>query len=154
MIHRDPIAGMTDISFLPSIHEEIRRDQCLLYVVCDFVFVLTYKDRIVHSWMIRPDFYVWSLFIKATRSKLQEIIWGWVKVMCVLSLFSCVQLFAILWTVARQAPLSMGFSRQECWSGLPCPSPGDLPGPGTKTESLKSPALAGGLFTTSAAWEA
>ena len=74
--------------------------------------------------------------------------------MCVLSLFSCVQLFAILWTVARQAPLSMGFSRQECWSGLPCPSPGDLPGPGTKTESLKSPALAGGLFTTSAAWEA
>ena len=39
---------------------------------------------------------------------------------------------AILWTVARQAPLSMGFSRQECWSGFPFPSPGDLPDPGIK----------------------
>ena len=42
---------------------------------------------------------------------------------CMLSCFSCVQLFATLWTVARQAPQSMGFSRQECWSGLPCPPP-------------------------------
>ena len=40
---------------------------------------------------------------------------------------SCVRLFAIQWTVARQAPLSMGFSRQEYWSGLPFPSPGDFP---------------------------
>ena len=48
---------------------------------------------------------------------------------CVLSHFSCVQLFAILWAVAHQAPLSMGFSRQEYWSGLPFPSPGDLPDP-------------------------
>ena len=44
--------------------------------------------------------------------------------------FSRVQLFATLWTVACQAPLSMGFSRQEYWSGLPCPSPEDLPDPG------------------------
>ena len=43
---------------------------------------------------------------------------------------SRVQLFATLWTVAGQAPLSMGFSRQEYWSGLPFPSPGDLPNPG------------------------
>ena len=48
---------------------------------------------------------------------------------CVKSL-SRVLLFATLWTVARQAPLSMGFSRQEYWSGLPFPSPGDLPNPG------------------------
>ena len=47
-------------------------------------------------------------------------------------LFSHVQLFATSWTVAYQAPLSMGFSRQECWTGLPFPSPGDLPGPGIK----------------------
>ena len=47
----------------------------------------------------------------------------------VLSLFSCVWLFATLWTVIRQAPLSMGFSRQEYWSGLPCPRPGNLPNP-------------------------
>ena len=45
------------------------------------------------------------------------------------------------WTVARQAPLPMGFSRQEYWSGLPCPSPGDLPKPGIKPASPVSPAL-------------
>jgi len=47
----------------------------------------------------------------------------------VLSRFICVRLFVTLWTVALQAPLSMGFSRQESWSGLPCPPPGDLPNP-------------------------
>ena len=51
---------------------------------------------------------------------------------------------------SRQAPLSMGFPRQEYWSGLPVPSPGDLPDPGIKAASLRSPALADGLFTTSA----
>ena len=50
----------------------------------------------------------------------------------------CVQPFATPWTVAHQAPLSMEFSRQEFWSGLPCPSPGDLPDPGIKP---RSPAL-------------
>ena len=50
--------------------------------------------------------------------------------------------------------LSMGFSRQESWSGLPCPPPGDLPHPGIEPTSLSSPALAGGFFTTSATWEA
>ena len=65
----------------------------------------------------------------------------------------CVTL-ATAWTVARQAPLSMGFSRQESWSGLPCPPPGDLPDPGIEPASLTSPALAGGYFATSATWEA
>ena len=73
--------------------------------------------------------------------------------MCVLSRFSCVRLFAILWTLARQAPLTMGFSRQEHWTGLPCPPPGDLPHPGTEPASLTSLVLAGGFFTTSAPWE-
>ena len=50
-------------------------------------------------------------------------------------LFSRVRLFATPWTVAYQAPPSMGFSRQECWSGLPFPSPGDLPNPGIKPGS-------------------
>ena len=53
---------------------------------------------------------------------------------CVKSL-SRVQLFATPWTVARQALLSMGFSRQEYWSGLPFPSPGDLPNPGIEPRS-------------------
>ena len=55
---------------------------------------------------------------------------------------------ATLWTVALQVPLSMGFSRQEYWSGLPCPSPGDLPNPGIEPTSLTSPELANGFFTT------
>ena len=61
---------------------------------------------------------------------------------------------ATLWTVGHQAPLSVGFFRQEYWSGLPFPPPGDLPNPGTEPKSLTSPALAGGFFTTSATWEA
>ena len=60
-----------------------------------------------------------------------------------------------LWPhVARQAPLSIGFSRQEYWSGLPCPSPGDLPDPGIEPMSLISPALASRFFTISATWKA
>ena len=73
---------------------------------------------------------------------------------CVLSCFSCVQLFVTLWTVARQVPLSMGFSRQEYWSGLPCPPPGDLPDPGTKLVSLMSLAFTRRFFTTIATWKA
>ena len=55
--------------------------------------------------------------------------------LCVLSRFSRVRLFGTPWTAAHQAPLSVGFSRQEYWSGLPCPPPGDLPDPGIKPES-------------------
>ena len=72
----------------------------------------------------------------------------------VLNHFSCVQLFATIWVVAHQAPMSMEFSRQEYWSGLPCSLPGDLPDPGIKPMSLMFPALASGFFTTSATWEA
>ena len=71
-----------------------------------------------------------------------------------LSCFSHVWLFGTLWTVAHQAPLSMWFSSEVYWSGLPCPSPGNLPEPGIKLISLLSPALACGFFTTSATWEA
>ena len=59
-----------------------------------------------------------------------------------------------LWVMAHQAPLFMGYPSQEYWSGLPCPSPGDLPEPGTEPTSLMSLALAGGFFITSATWEA
>ena len=60
----------------------------------------------------------------------------------------CVWLFATPWTVAHQPPLSMGFPRQEYWSGLPFPSTRDLPNPGIEPTSLVSPAMADGLFTT------
>ena len=72
---------------------------------------------------------------------------------CLPSCFSRVWLFATLWTVAHQAPLSMGFSRQEYWSGLPCPPPGHLPNPGIEPTSLLSPALAGGFCITGTTWE-
>ena len=71
--------------------------------------------------------------------------------MCVsvcVHVLSCVQLFATPWTVARQDPLSMGFSWQEYWSGLPFPSPGNSSDPRTELESFPSPALAGEFSTT------
>ena len=64
-------------------------------------------------------------------------------------MLSCVQLFAALGTVAHQAPLSMGIPRQEYWSWLPFPPPGDLPNSGIEPTSSVSPALAGGFFTLS-----
>ena len=76
------------------------------------------------------------------------------RVRPVLSHFSHARLFVTPWAVALQAPLSMGFSRQEDWSGLPGPPPGDLRHPGMASASLMSLALAGGLFTTSATREA
>ena len=61
--------------------------------------------------------------------------------MKVCQLLSRVRLFANPWAIALQAPLSVEFSRQERWSGLPCPSPGDLPNPGIEPRSLSYPAL-------------
>ena len=69
---------------------------------------------------------------------------------CVCSVAECVQLFVTPWTVVRQAPLSIEFSRQEYWSGLPFLTPEGLPDPGIKPTSLRFSALAGRLFTTSA----
>ena len=73
--------------------------------------------------------------------------------LCMLSRFSHILVFATLWIVARQAPLSMGFSRPEYWSGLLYPSPGIFPTQRLNL-CLMSPALAGRFFTTSATWEA
>ena len=80
---------------------------------------------------------------------------GWKSYTCVcVKSLSHVQLFVTLWTVAHQAPLSIGFFRQEYWSGLPWPPPGDLPNPGIEPTSPVALALAGRFFTTSAIWEA
>ena len=68
--------------------------------------------------------------------------------------FSHISLFATLWTVAHQAPLSMEFPGQEYWSGLPCLPARDLPNPWIEPKSLIGPALVGGLFTASASREA
>ena len=71
---------------------------------------------------------------------------------CLLSHFSLPEC-ETLWTVDCQALLSMGFSREENWSGLPCPPPGDLSHLGIKPASLMSPSLIGRFFTTSTTWE-
>ena len=72
---------------------------------------------------------------------------------CMLSHFSLIQLFATLCIITRKAPLSMGFFKQEYWSGLPCPPSGYIPDSGLESSYLISPALAGMFFTTSATWE-
>ena len=81
--------------------------------------------------------------------------WSYYEYMKESESVSCsVRLFMTPWTVARQAPLSTGFPRQEYWGGLSFSSPGDLPDPGMEPASLKSSALAVGFFTTSVTWEA
>ena len=72
---------------------------------------------------------------------------------CVINRFSSVRVHVRLWTVAHQAPLSLGFSRQEYWSGLLGPPPGDLPDLGVEPTSLTSPALAAEFLTPSPTWE-
>ena len=69
-----------------------------------------------------------------------------INLRAVLSRFSRVRLFVTPWTIAHQAPLSMAFSRQKYWSGLPCLPPGGLPDPGVRPVPLISPALADGFF--------
>ena len=95
----------------------------------------------------RPGWHWLSESIARERSEIKE------TTVCGLSHFNCDQLLVTLWTVAHQAPLSMGFPRQECWSGLPCPPVGDLPDPGIKPKSLTSPALTDGFFAASTTWE-
>ena len=89
----------------------------------------TKKKKSTHKCLLQADIVALYLYIYAQS-------------------LSCTRLFATLWTVARQAPLSIGFSRQEYWSGLPSSPPGDLPNPGIEPESPESPALAGRYFTT------
>ena len=101
----------------------------------------------------------WTVYISngwwITLQRVKWIfIWSLLTCACMLSHFSHVQLFATPWTVAHQAPLSIGFSKQEYWSGLTFPSPGDLPNQGIQPMSLISLELAGGFFTTSTNWEA
>ena len=93
---------------------------------------------------------IWSVWnIHSTEEACQSR-----AVECMLGHFSRVRLSVSIRTVAHQAPLSMGFSRQEHWSGSPCPPPGDLQDPGIEPASLMSPAWRGEFFTSSTAWEA
>ena len=123
-------------------------------------------QRVRHQWVTSLSYHfiihrkVKRVDLKSSHQKEKCVSFYWHNgcsvrwwMLCMLSCFNSVQLLVIRWTVARQAPLPTGFSGQEYWSGLPCPSSGDLPHPGIEPMSLMSPALAGGLFTTSSTWE-
>ena len=104
-----------------------------------FLIVRLNFKKIIYFWLYQVLFAALRIFTVAC--------------VCLLSRFSRVWLFATLWTLAHEAPLSLEFSRQEYWSGLPWLPPGDLPVPGIRLESLVSPALAGKFFISSATWE-
>ena len=118
--------------------------KCSLLLHCGPIYLLGLEQGQLYNLQGHYTGKMWaSLLKKRERSAF----------VCMLSCFGCVCLFAALWTVAPQAPLSMGFLRQEYWSGLPCPPPGDLPNPGTEPTSRTFPALVGEFFTTSSTWE-
>ena len=130
---------------------------CLEYRIwfwgLSLLFVCKYPIHIMLQCCLLPSFHVTELLLFVTDWPSSPH--GRRICACVLSHFSHVQLLLVsLWTIVHQAPLSMGCSRQEYWSGLPCPPPGDLPDPVIEPMSLMSPALAGRLFTTSAILEA
>ena len=88
-------------------------------------FVQVYSQAVLSPWgeCVKRGLWLCVVF-------LERLLWSFLSdSACSLSQFSRVQLFAALWTIAHKAPLSIGFSRQEYWSGLPCPSPADLPNP-------------------------
>ena len=118
-------ADLSCRSLLPSVWHSF----VYLFLVLCFFSQIRYLRK-SKGWLLTPE--IWEKMV-------------WVEHVCVCSVtWSCLTLFTT-WTVAHWAPLSMGFSRQESWSGLPFPSPGDLSYPGIKPTS---PSLAGVVFTT------
>ena len=122
-------------SVMPSSHLILCRPLLLLPPIPPSIRVFTNESTLRMRW---PKYWSFSFSIIPSK-EIPGLIF-----------FCCVQIFVTLWTVACQAPLSMGCSRQEYWSRLPFPSPGDLRNPGTEPTSLMSPTLADGFFTTGA----
>ena len=106
---------------------------------------------LLHPGFVPPIIWYMKNMTEEKWIKIGKAVLSIVKGIC--CCFSHIWLFVMPWTIACQAPLSMRFSRQECWNELPFPPPGDLPNPGIKPWSLMSPALAGGFFTTIATWK-
>ena len=112
----------------------------------------TYQHWVIQSKMVKMVNLMSWIFYYNLRKATQH--WKSTIPTCVLSCFSRVRIFAAPRTTAPQAPLSMGFSRQEYWSRLLRSPPGDRPHPGIKPGFAAYPALAGRFFTTSTTWEA
>ena len=106
-----------------------------------------------NQWILKemnPESSLERLMLKPKLQSFGHLMWRAVR--CVLSCFNHVWLHVIPWTVAHKVSLSIGFSKQEYWSGFPFPSPGNLPDSGIKPVSLTSPALAGRYLITSTTW--
>ena len=128
------------------------RDQTNISCIAGGLFITAPPGK--HLININPATYSDDFFFIFFLQASLIVVWiinsfAWARAY-VLSHFSRVQLFVTPWTVACQAPLSMGFSRQEYWNSLPCPPPEDLPHPGIEP---RSPALTGGFFTVRTSWE-
>ena len=126
--------------------------QYLVAVKSDRMILVCFQDKPFNITVIR-------VYVPGSSAKEAEVEWFYENLQDLLacvpaSCFSCVSLSAILWTVVCQAPLFVGFLRQEYWNGMLDPPLGDLPGPGIKLTSLTSPTLAGRFLTTSAICEA
>ena len=112
--------------------------------------------KLVDILLLRKGFFLFlhiHLVIYISMDFWIPILFNGKHLLYVLSCFSRVWHCVILWTVAHQAPLSIGFSRQEYWSGLSCHPPGVFPDPGIELVSLTSLALADGFLISSATWE-
>ena len=106
----------------------------------EFFFLTSPTPSLTHYW--KQGFYL-SCLPTEPLINAQNCIWHTVRRWCarMLSPFRCIHLFVTQWTITCQVPLSMGFSRQEYWSRLPCPPSGDLPDPGIKHTFLECPPL-------------
>ena len=100
---------------------------------------------------MNPEYSLERLMLKPKLQYFGHLMWR--AVCCVLSCFSHVWLYVTPWTIAHKVPLSIGFSKQEYWSGLPFPSPGNLPDSGIKPVSLMPPALTGRDLITGTTWK-
>ena len=144
-----------------KISSQILHSVCLHFSFsCDVPFSNDYKIKF-RSFSWTPDLnyqpVTWYIYLYISRALLMQPVSTCLNLPflssseCLLSPFSRVQVFATPWTLTHQAPLSMGFSRQEYWSGLPFLPPGHLPEPGLKSTSHVS-CIGRWVFTTSATW--
>ena len=141
---------------MPSSHLALCHPLLLLPPIPPSIRVFSNESTLCMRW---PKYWSFSFTILPSKEipGLISFRMDWLDLLAVqgtLKSLLQLQFFATLWTVAHQAPLSMGFSRQEYWSASPCPPPVDLPDPGIEPASLMSPALAGSFFTTVTTWEA
>ena len=136
----------------PKIHVYLELQNVTIFGNRLFADIKLWRDHIRLQWTLNP---MTGILIRRPYKDGDR---GWTDVStsrawCVLSRFSRVWLLGTLWAAAHQAPLSMGFFRQEYWSGLPCPPPGDLPDSGIEPPSHIS-CTGRWFFTTGATWEA